>query len=426
METVPNNNSSTQTQKQRRRFGVKEIIAIIVLIATICSVAYIAVSTSKSVVGPYYENFLGLLLFRPIGGPYYKNFFGVIYDRRDYFSGSWLSFFAETYYKKIEGVNSRKFKFLGDVYATDGSHVFCWQVAPEIDAASFQMLPNGYAKDKNNVFLNCNILLKQENSSSSPISFDAQSAQLLNCNTVKDKTGVYLNPIINDAPTGSNYRTAGYATIRDNLILGSVDFSYYILNKIDKADPETYKITNPDPENCTAQDKNYSYIYDFKSLNDKFKIYNITFENERVAKTLNSWLLYSNKDSRIKLYYPPHLKTEIDITPLPKPNSGSDRINIWFMEPGKQYNEAPITFSTNPYKTETDLQTYILSYLGMNTQIKDVTIGNKKAKQVFTDYYTYTYFMRDSDNGFFEFILRDDLPVYKTIYDKMLERFEFY
>lgn len=355
---------------------------------------------------------------QPIGGPYYKNFLGI-YEKRDIFHGGFMFSSTDTYYKKVESADVNSFKFLADEYATDGIHVFCGQVIPEIDAASFQVLSDGYAKDKNNLYWNCNKLLKKEAANSNAVSFDVASVQPLQCYSVKDKDGVYINTSYSE-PDGPVY-------FQDTLQNGTTFFhTAFTLNKVDKADSQTFKIT--DSSSCKAQDTNYSYVYRYEPPNG-FNIYNITLQAEQVAQTTIQWQLYSNVDSRIKIYYPQDWITKVFFTPQTGSSTLPGYLQVQFGEPGVQANSMPVMFENNNltklYRPMSSLKEYILDQY-RTANIQEVTINGKQAEQFSReDGVTYTYFIRESDKEIFEFILWNNLPKYQNIYKQMLEKFEY-
>jgi hypothetical protein len=187
----------------------------------------------------------------PIGGMYYKNGYAV-YERSQTDSGFFS--FPQVSYNRITGAYPGNFKYLGDnLYATDGKHIFCGSMMPNIDAASFQVLQNGYAKDNNNIYYNCNPLLKRADPSAEAMSFDMATVQPLNCYIVKDDTGVYINTH-NDDPA-----MAGFKQVWNGFNL----YFDEVLDQVPGADTNTFKITATGQSGCQAQDANTIYTFNY-------------------------------------------------------------------------------------------------------------------------------------------------------------------
>lgn len=181
--------------------------------------------------------------------------------------------------KKLEGANTKTFRYLQDCYATDGKSIWCRSnKIDNVDIETFKPLGGGfwcYAKDKSNVYKTSKIW--------KDFDFDVETFKFLKGDYLKDKNNVYYDdiredPFIIKEADSETFEVLRYSWAKDKNNI------YYDGKIMEYVDYETFEIV----DFPYAKDKNEVYYYDTRlySINpEQFVILDI---DKRLVRDKNT------------------------------------------------------------------------------------------------------------------------------------------
>jgi hypothetical protein len=178
----------------------------------------------------------------PLGEDYYRDS-NHIYVKQAEPNDSLFNIFPPAHsFKEVIGADPATFVVLADGYAKDRNYVYQGQRLDNMDVKSFESIGNGFYRDKNNVRWGGVMQLKLESPESKPRSFDVYSFEVLPCGFARDKTGVYAGG------------ASGYQLSERNKF-HKYDTRIDVMERIDVVDAPSFQVTGA----CQAKDKNFIY-----------------------------------------------------------------------------------------------------------------------------------------------------------------------
>lgn len=96
--------------------------------------------------------------------------------------------------ERLPGADAASFQVISDSVARDRQHVYCPELLPQADGASFSPVPNKYGRwfrDRAGVWLGCSRQLKLLPGQAKGVPFDPSSFEVLSSVEVKDRDGTF-------------------------------------------------------------------------------------------------------------------------------------------------------------------------------------------------------------------------------------------